>query len=305
MAAPSDGAGQSGFGPAIGTRVLRVLYLFAGARRKSGLARSLKIACKGTGIAVTVDEIDILRGGRRHDLLSRKRQATFRDRIKRGYYHLTAASPPCGSFSRARSANRRGPKPIRSKKFLRGFPWLRGASLLQATCANAPVDFTTLALNEQLGNGPGLVILEHPEDLGKVGNDMPGSIWQFEAVRKLVDQPGVTTGALRQSDFGTAYQKPTRLVCRLPGIEDHLFVGWPSFDNERRYTGPLPKPEAPTSTYRTTRGSFQNYRYRGMAGKAVPLPCAADGGGIPQLRTSWCSSEVGWVRSSRNRCECF
>ena len=97
-AAPSDGSGQSGSGPAIGARVLRVLYLFAGARRKSGLARSLIIACKGTGTAVTVDEIDILRGGRRHDLLSKKRQAMFRDRIKRGYYHLTAASPPCGSF---------------------------------------------------------------------------------------------------------------------------------------------------------------------------------------------------------------
>ena len=91
VAAPDDGAGQLGFGPTNGTGVMRVLYFFAGARRKSGLARSLKIACKGTGIAVTVDEIDILRGGRRHDVLSKKRQAKLRDRIKNSYYHLTAA----------------------------------------------------------------------------------------------------------------------------------------------------------------------------------------------------------------------
>ena len=70
VAAPDEGAGRFGVTPTNCTRVMRVLYLFAGARRKSGLARSLRIACKGTGIAVTVDEIDILRGGRRHDLLN-------------------------------------------------------------------------------------------------------------------------------------------------------------------------------------------------------------------------------------------
>ena len=36
-------------------------------------------------------------------------------------------------------------------------------------------------LSEQLKNDPGLAILEHPEDLGKVGYDAPGSIWQFES----------------------------------------------------------------------------------------------------------------------------
>ena len=183
-AAPSDGSSQLGITPACEARVLRVLYLFAGARRKSGLARSLRIACKGTGTAVTVGEIDVLRGGRRHDLLSKKRQAHYRDRIRRGYYHLTAASPPCGSFSRARNAKNGGPKPLRSKKFVRGFPWLRGASLLQTKVANALVDFTALAMEDQLGTSPGMVILEHPEDLGRVGQDTPGSIWQFDTVRK-------------------------------------------------------------------------------------------------------------------------
>ena len=46
---------------------------------------------------------------------------------------------------------------------------------------------------------------------------------------------------MRQSDFGTPYQKPTRLLGRLPGLEDHIYEGWPSFDEGSHYLGPLPK----------------------------------------------------------------
>ena len=94
---------------------------------------------------------------------------------------------------------------------------------MQARSANILVDFTAKALAEQLLNVPGLVILEHPEDLGKAGKDVPGSIWQFESIRELASQSSVVTGAIRQSDFGTAYQKPTRLLGRLPGLSDHVF----------------------------------------------------------------------------------
>ncbi len=53
---------------------------------------------------------------------------------------------------------------------------------MQARSANELVDLTAKALSEQLKNDSGLAILEHPEDLGKVGYDAPGSIWQFESV---------------------------------------------------------------------------------------------------------------------------
>ena len=133
---PNESVGLPGNFPVNDAREVRVLYLFAGARRRSGLARSLRIECKGTGVRVVVDEIDILRGGRKHDLLCRTRREKLLTKIRRGHYHLAAASPPCGSFSRSRSANNRGPRPIRSKKFPRGFPWLQGSSLVQARCAN-------------------------------------------------------------------------------------------------------------------------------------------------------------------------
>ena len=207
----------------------------------AALARSLRIACKGTGVRVVVDEIDILRGGRKHDLLCRTRREKLLTKIRRGHYHLAAASPPCGSFSRSRSANNRGPRPIRSKKFPRGFPWLQGSSLVQARCANILVDFTAEVLAAQMETSPGLTILEHPEDLGKTGKDVPGSIWQLENIIALGGQSNVDTGAIRQSDFGTTYQKPTRLLGRLPGLAGHVFGGWPCFDEEGYYTGPLPR----------------------------------------------------------------
>ena len=94
--APSEGAERPGIAPANGTRVARVLYLFAGARRKSGLARSLRLACKGAEVLAFVEEIDILRGGRRHDLLRKAYRDKILDRVKKGHYVLAAASPPCG-----------------------------------------------------------------------------------------------------------------------------------------------------------------------------------------------------------------
>ena len=157
--APSEGAGPPGVVPANGLREARVLYLFAGARRRSGLAKSLRVACKGTGIRVFVDEIDILRGGRQHDLLRRAYREKIMAKVRQGYYQLAAASPPCGTFSRSRSANNRGPKPIRSKKFPLGFPWLQGSSLMQARCANTLVDFTAEVLAAQMETTPGLTIL--------------------------------------------------------------------------------------------------------------------------------------------------
>ena len=145
--APSEGANRSGISPANGTRVARVLYLFAGARRKSGLARSLRLACKSTGVKVFIEEIDILRGGRKHDLLRKAHRDMILAKVRRGHYILAAASPPCGTFSRSRSANNKGPRPVRSRTYPRGFPSLKGSSLIQARCANTLVDFTAEVLS--------------------------------------------------------------------------------------------------------------------------------------------------------------
>ena len=301
MFTPNEGAGPPGSVPANGIRQVRVLYLFAGARRRSGLARSLRIACKGTGIKVFVDEIDILRGGRRHDLLRKARREKLMAKVRRGHYYLTAASPPCGSFSRSRSANNRGPRPIRSKKFPRGFPWLRGSSLMQARCANTLVDFTVEVLAAQMQNSPGLTILEHPEDLGRTGNDVPGSIWQLDAIKELKGKGNVITGAIRQSDFGTTYQKPTRLLGRLPGLAGHVFEGWPCFDGGGLLHRPAPQVYRDFyKTHRAARKSLQDDGHSGVARETVSSPGTACGCSSAQLRTCRGSVERGWWRRLRS-----
>ena len=56
-----------------------------------------------------------------------------------------------------------------------------------------------------------------------------------------MDMGEAVSGAIRQSDFGTEYQKPTRLLGRRPGLHHHIFEGWPAFDDNDKYSGPLPK----------------------------------------------------------------
>ena len=132
-----------------------------------------------------IEEIDILRGGRKHDLLRKAHRDRILAKVRKGHYVLAAASPPCGTFSRSRSANNKGPRPVRSMTYPRGFPWLKVSSLIQARCANTLVDFTAEVLSAQMGTSPGLTILEHPEDLGKTGKDVPGSIWQLAKIQAL------------------------------------------------------------------------------------------------------------------------
>jgi hypothetical protein len=107
--------------------------------------------------------------------------------------------------------------------------------------ANELVDFTVKAMTAQHMTKPGLTILEHPEDLGRVHSENPGSIWQLRSVQALSMIEGVVTGAIKQSDFGTSFPKPTRLLGRLPGLQQKVAAGWPTFDTNGWYTGPLAK----------------------------------------------------------------
>ena len=111
--------------------------------------------------------------------------------------------------------------------------------------ANLFVDFVVNLLNAQ-GDVGGWALLEHPEDLGRRAEGVPASIWRWPSVRALVDRAGWQTGALMQSDWGRAFAKPTRFLFCLPGFAASLWCGWPCFDADGFYLGPLPRPVAPT-----------------------------------------------------------
>ena len=60
------------------------------------------------------------------------------------------------------------------------------------------------------------------------------------AKRKAVGgDVGWKTGALMQSDWGRTFAKPTRFVYHLPGFEPALVNGWPCFNGDGGYQGPL------------------------------------------------------------------
>ena len=67
-----------------------------------------------------------------------------------------------------------------------------------------------------------MTLLEHPEDLGRVKygfhRGVPASIWQLPELRKAY---ALLTDILSLAAFG--------------------YTGWPSFDQDDNYTGPLPR----------------------------------------------------------------
>jgi len=213
----------------------------AGVRRKSDLGSFLCQRCRKSAVSLAIEEVDVLRDGRRHDLLSGTRKRAYLGKISRGLYDAVITSPPCGTFSRSRWRPG-GPRPLRLKHCPRGFPWLTGQRKASVLQANSFVDFSVDGLRAHLAVGKERTgVMEHPEDLGIVSTgDHPGCSWHFDNVRALGNVDGVVTGALAQSDWGRPYPKPTRLLGRLPGMQDMLYVGWPSFDDTGKYSGPLP-----------------------------------------------------------------
>jgi hypothetical protein len=203
-------------------------------------------------IELVAEEWDILRDAS-HDLSDLAVQKELPKRICSGQFDVIIISPPCNTWSRVLYANPWGPKPIRSFRHPMGFPWLQGALLQKATAGNTLVLFSVEVLQTLRDiRSPRTLfrprrLMEHPEDLGGMSTQegvwvRPASIWQLPAVRALAeDLVGVFTVAVHQCSFGAPYKKPTRFLTDLPTAAEWGFSGWPHFDEEGGYLGPLPK----------------------------------------------------------------
>ena len=66
-------------------------------------------------------------------------------------------------------------------------------------------------------------------------------MWQLRETRTAYDQQDCYTAAGHRCTWGIDQPKPTRLLGDIPGIVDFGFPGWPRFDSEGYYLGPLPK----------------------------------------------------------------
>ena len=231
----------------------RVVYLFAGAEREADLGDALLNAITAlnantrSAISLDMSNLDILRGGDSHDLLSAARQAEILEEIKSGRYDLVLAAPPCSTFSRALFSDLSFPFPLRDFKHPRGFPHLAGSDLVNIQETNTLIDFKIEALRAASAAGA-LGWLEFPEDLGECRHGVPSSIWSWEKVLDLASL-GYLRGAIYQCEWAPMdYRKPTGLLCNFSCLmrDPHISPGWPKFSSHepdgkgKKYCGPLP-----------------------------------------------------------------
>ena len=184
-------------------------------------------------------EFDIKHGD---DASDEEQWSEIRQTMEDGFWHAVMFSPPCETFSRARNSwqSHPGPRPLRSRNWPNGFPWLSGKSWNQCQLANDLIHKTLEGTQLCLHQGT-LFMLEHPEDLGVTqSGETPASIWQIPELQSFTEFEGVLTWALFQCHFGAETPKPTRLLsnCSHPILPKYL--GWPLFDESNRYQGPLP-----------------------------------------------------------------
>jgi len=215
------------------------MYLFAGHQRHSDIGSFLKKAAESGNFKLELMEFDIERSPE-HDLTDENLWERIFSLLKEGDWVLIV-SPPCNTFSRARfQLQHPGPTPLRTQTWPRGFPWLNNRDKLKVEEANLFVD-RCLAACECTAESGGIFLLEHPEDLGTVRGERPGSIWQWPELLELIPKLGAVSFALHQCHFGASTPKATRFLTNMEVNDNRCFCALPKFDKFGYYKGPLPR----------------------------------------------------------------
>ena len=224
---------------------VRVLCLFAGEGQTpdigSCLQRLQESSIHGWSVGFKTELVDMAAGD---NCLNVDLQQQYVEEVYKGTYGFVCCFPPSDTFTRAVFANRSGPRPIRTRDHPMGLPRLDCRERKRAEDANRLV-YLSIAVLQAAGKARkrGLTVfslLVHPEDLGAAALGIPASIWQLRQVRQLC-RLGFQTVAFTQCVFNADYPKPTRLLTDLPGILGLGWPGWPVFDHQGRYLGPLPE----------------------------------------------------------------
>ena len=251
---------------------LRVLYVFAGPKRKADIGFFLKEFCAASGVTLELKEIDICRDAD-DNLLDEGRLNDLLASISSFPPFVGIVTPPCNTFSRAPWANRKGPTPIRCREWPKGFPWLEGTNKIKADAGNE-LCIAALKILDALCLAGAKHFLEFPEDLGQTFHGgVPSSLWQWEEIGAFAAKSGSQRLALFQCQWpGAASSKPTGLLSNLePTLFKALgYSGWPRFDKHWKYLGPLPRGCSHTNhSPLIGRGADGNFNTNGVA--ATPL----------------------------------
>ena len=103
-------------------------------------------------VRLQVEEVDVLRGGPFHDLLSAATRKDYLQDTRSGRHAALVTAPPCETHTRARHANRSGPPPLRSKAWPRGLPGLTSAQQEQLRRSNLLAYFCNRSLRSCFGS---------------------------------------------------------------------------------------------------------------------------------------------------------
>ena len=180
-------------------KVLRILYLFAGERRKNDIRAKLEIKCKRREVGLILKEVDLLLHGEEDNMLDDKAWHRVMESIDRGDWDLQIVTPPCSDFSRVKYANKRGPRPTRSRQYPRGYPWLKGKEKQKTMAANLLVDRSLESIRRgRESKAHTKWLFEHPEDLGDTPQGAPASVWQWSQMIETISEHGAIEGAMYQ-----------------------------------------------------------------------------------------------------------
>ncbi|CAE7269737.1 unnamed protein product, partial [Symbiodinium sp. CCMP2592] len=199
----------------------------------------LEVLCTSQNIILEMSEVDICRDPSM-DLLDSAVADRCLLQVQNSEWDVVLVTPPCNTFSRARCVQP-GPRPLRSRIYPAGFPWLSDSHRAAADNGNQFVSFSFQICTAALSNSIPF-LLEHPEDLGMTTTGhTPASIWQLPEAAALFTHEQVVTFAIYQCHYGAHTPKPTRFLSSIAATFGMRFMGPPRFDSADKYLGPLPK----------------------------------------------------------------
>ncbi len=109
--------------PAADSLAIRILYLFAGESRHADMGAAFrKLAHDNSALNLEIVEMDILRGGKDHDLLRPQLRAEILKDIQVGKWEIVMAAPPCSTFYMATFSGDEGPKTLPRQTVALGIP---------------------------------------------------------------------------------------------------------------------------------------------------------------------------------------
>ena len=97
--------------------------------RNASIGEELRKMCEERQFGLILHEIDILNGGKSHDLTAEEAQGRWESRIKEGEFDIAIIAPLCSSWTRLLFSDKPGPQPCRDKFH----PWF---SALQSTATS-------------------------------------------------------------------------------------------------------------------------------------------------------------------------